>query len=195
MKVYDLFKNCERPRLFKTIKKNKAIPNLSESVFNDKLDRLLSAYDSEFVSKYHVVFTPYLSTNGSGMEHDLFLLDAKEVSALISRYSPKQTLLFSERVTCDSVSLQELVCSNVCSLSENNFSAYDICAEIFFESLIDITEMQSYTKEEAFDFIQKIKQQFRNPQHPTTDEDVDYVISQNVLFAYPYYSAVVNDIS
>ena len=196
VKVYELFQECERQKLFRTIKKRHSLLNFTEDVFNQKLSRLMSHIDKNSVSKYHVVFTPYLSVNGSGMEHDLFLLETDEVLQIMHyQYTPKQTLLFTTRRNCDSVEVSEIMNANLCKLSQNNFSKYDICAEIFFEVAIDVSELETYTMDEAIDFIQKIREQLSAPQRPSTDEDIEYTISQNVIFAYPYYSSVANDAS
>ena len=164
MKVYELFKSCDKQKLYKTVRKARNLTKLSEAMFNAKFDALLSDYVPESKTQYYAVFTPYLSVGGSGMEHDLFLVSAADVSSHMERgCTPKQILLFTGRVACDAVSVEEVLGAEVCPLSQENFSKYDICAEIFLDIAMDVCEMQEYT------------------------------IAQNVIFAYPYYASVAND--
>jgi hypothetical protein len=194
MKVYDLFQSCDKQKLYKSVKLARNLTKLSEEMFSAKLDMLLKNFKPTFSSQYYAVFTPYFSTNGSGMEHDLFLLSADDVSAhMRAGRTPQQVLLFTTRILCDSVPANEVLNAEVFPLSKTNFSEYDICTEIFLETMMDITELQEYTKEEAVDFIRKIKEQLKMPPHPTTDDDIEHAIAQNVIFAYPYYASVVND--
>lgn len=193
MKVFELFNQTNSDVIYSFLKKEKTVKHISKETFQKRLENLLVATNEKSDETFVLVFAPYLCQGNPKTDRDIFLVKAEDVNKYMKNgCSPKQTLLFTHRTDCKETSVSNIMNAEICPLSIETFQNYEICAEIFFELAVELEDIADYTTEQAFAFIEQIKQQFgigktRCPKTRVQTVDVDNAIEQNVIFSYPYY--------